>query len=150
MDESENNQYNNYCLCTLDNNDRRQSTFTLTAPEPGKYFLKIFALPEEELSEEEGGIFNFLATFMINFTKSLHNVKPWPVSSQPFGLTSAFSGLDVTMVIKDPSVWEDDRIVLVGGNKAVFKFVHEDCPILSSLHMYDHMVKYFQAFTTNI
>ena len=140
IDNPESCQFNNYCLCTLDNRDRCLVTFTLTAPNPGKYYLKIFALPEDELHEEEGGLFNFLGTFMINFTKSLHNVKPWPLSSQPFGLTSAYSDLGVTMVVKDPSVWEDDRIVLMGGTKAVFKFVHNEGPVISALHMYDHMV----------
>ena len=72
--------------------------------------------------------------------KVIHNVRPWPVSSQPYGLTSAFPELGVSMVVKDPSVWEDDRIVLIGGSRAVFKFVHNEGPILSSLHMYDHMV----------
>ena len=62
------------------------------------------------------------------------------MSSQPYGLTSAFPELGVSMVVKDPSVWEDDRIVLIGGSRAVFKFVHNEGPILSSLHMYDHMV----------
>ena len=44
------------------------------------------------------------------------------------------------MVIKDPAVWEDDRIVLFVGNKAIFKYVHQEGPILSALHIYDHMV----------
>ena len=78
--------------------------------------------------------------------KVIHNVRPWPVSSQPYGLTSAFPELGVSMVVKDPSVWEDDRIVLIGGSRAVFKFVHNEGPILSSLHMYDHMVSLQPAF----
>ena len=125
----------------MDHGNRNMATFTIAAPDVGDYYLKIFALPEEELSEEDGGVFNFLATFRISFKKVIHNVRPWPLASQPYGFTSAFPDLGVTMVVKDPGVWEDDRIVLIGGNKAVFKFVHNEGPILSSLHMYDHWVR---------
>ena len=138
--DTESSEYNNYCLCTTDSSSRNLATFTVVAPEVGQYYLKIYAIPEEELQEEEGGVFNFLATLLVSFTKVRHNVKPWPVSSQPFGLTSSYQDLGVNMVIKDPSVWEDDRIVLFVGNKAVFKYVHNEGPILSALHIYDHLV----------
>ena len=137
----ESSEYNNFCLCTTENTDRNLATFTIVAPEVGQYYLKLYAIPEEELAEEEGGVFNFLATLLVSFTKVRHNVKPWPISSQPFGLTSSFQDLGVSMVIKDPAVWEDDRIVLFVGNKAVFKYVHNEGPILSALHIFDHMVR---------
>ena len=141
VDEDESEAFNNYCMCTLDNNNRSLATFTLAPPDIGKYYLKLYAVPEEELSESEGGTFNFLASFLISFTKVIHNVRPWPVSSQPFGLTPAYHQLGVAMVVKDPSVWEDDRIVLIGGSKAVFKFVYNEGPIVSAMHMYDHLVR---------
>ena len=140
-EDMENDIYNNYALCTLDNKDRCLATFAVAAPDVGKYYLKIYALPEEELSENDGGIFNFLGSFLISFTKVIHNVRPWPLSSQPYGLTSAFHNLGVSLVIKDPSVWEEDRIVLIGGSKAVFKFVNNEGPIVTACHMYDHMVR---------
>ena len=139
--DMESSEYNNYCLCATDNNDRNLATFSIVAPEIGQYYLKIYATPEEELVEAEGGVFNFLATILVSFTKVRHNVKPWPISSQPFGLTSSHQDLGISLVIKDPAVWEDDRIVLFVGNKAVFKYVHHEGPILSALHIFDYMVK---------
>ena len=141
----ESSEYNNYCLCSTDSKDRNLATFSIVAPEIGQYYLKIYAIPEEELAESEGGVFNFLATILVSFTKVRHNVKPWPISSQPFGLTSGYQDLGVSLVIKDPAVWEDDRIVLFVGNKAMFKYVHHEGPILSALHIFDYMVKCFNV-----
>ena len=142
VEEEENTTWNNFCLCAMNSGNKNLATFTIAAPDIGDYFLKIFALPEEELSEEDGGVFNFLATFRISFKKVIHNVKPWPLASQPYGFTSAFPELGVTLVVKDPSVWEGDKIALTGGKKAVFKFIHNEGPILSFLHMYDHLVSW--------
>ena len=68
-EEEEGETYNSYCMCTLDNSNRSLATFTISAPDTGTYFLKLYAVPEEELSETKGGIFNFLASFKITFTK---------------------------------------------------------------------------------
>ena len=113
-EDEEGESFNSFCMCTLDNSNRSLSTFNITAPDTGSYFLKLYAVPEVELSETQGGLFNFMASFKITFTKVVHNVKPWPVSSEPFGLTPAYNSLGVSMVVKDPKVWEADRKVLQG------------------------------------
>ena len=45
------------------------------------------------------------------------------------------------MVIDDPHKWDAYKIVMVGGTKAMFKFVHRNGPIMSAVHMYDYEVK---------
>ena len=46
------------------------------------------------------------------------------------------------MVIDDPQKWEGPKIVLAGGTKAMFKFVHKAGPIMTSVHLYDHQVNF--------
>ena len=70
VEEEESETFNNFCLCALDSSDRSRASFTIAAPDVGHYFLKIFALPEHELHENEGAIFNFLATIRVSFTKA--------------------------------------------------------------------------------
>jgi hypothetical protein len=73
--------------------------------------------------------------------KVIPKVEPWPLAAQPWGLTSAYNDLGVTMVIDDPHKWDAYKIVMVGGTKAMFKFVHRNGPIMSAVHMYDYEVK---------
>ena len=44
------------------------------------------------------------------------------------------------MVIDDSRKWDGPRIIMVGGSKAVFKFVHKAGPLMTSVHLYDYMV----------
>ena len=75
--------------------------------------------------------------------KVIPKVEPWPLAEVPWGLTSDFSKLGVNMIIDDPQKWEGStKIVIISGHKAYFKFVHQKGPILSSLHLYDHMVSW--------
>ena len=67
-------------------------------------------------------------------------MEPWPLADQPWGLTSAYNDLGVRMVIDDPHKWEGHKILMVGGTKAIFKFVHTAGPIMSAAHMYDYEV----------
>ena len=67
-------------------------------------------------------------------------VCPWPLAPLPWGLTGDYARLGVSMVIDDPNKWEGPKIVLAGGTKAIFKFVHKAGPIITSLHLYDHEV----------
>ena len=65
-------------------------------------------------------------------------VSPWPLASLPWGLTGDYAKLGVSMVIDNPLKWEGPKIVLAGGTKAIFKFVHKAGPIMTSVHLYDH------------
>ena len=84
--------------------------------------------------------------FLILF-KVIPKVEPWPLASQPWGLTSAFKDLGVTMVIDDPHKWDAYKIVMVGGTKAMFKFVNREGPIMSAVHMYDYEVRMITRIT---
>ena len=44
------------------------------------------------------------------------------------------------MVIDDPQKWEGPKIIIISGNKAIFKFVHKKGPIMAACHLYDHLV----------
>ena len=68
-------------------------------------------------------------------------MEPWPLSDLPWGLTSDYYELGVKMVIDDPRKWEGPKIVIIGGGKAIFKFVHRKGPIMTSCHLYDHVVR---------
>ena len=68
-------------------------------------------------------------------------VEPWPLAELPWGFTSDFYHLGVHMVIDDPLKWEWPKIAIIGGSKAMFKFVHKTGPIMSSCHLYDHVVR---------
>ena len=74
------------------------------------------------------------------FNQVLPRVDPWPLADLPWGLTGAYYRLGLSMVIDDPRKWEGPKIVMVGGSKAVFKFVHKRGPIVTSVHLYDHQV----------
>ena len=78
---------------------------------------------------------------MISF-QVIPKVEPWPLADLPWGLTGDYYHLGVTMVIDDPHKWEGPKIVMVGGTKAIFKFVHSNGPIMVSVHLYDHAVSY--------
>ena len=73
--------------------------------------------------------------------KVIPKVDPWPLADQPWGLTTAYYNLNVTMVIDDPHKWAGPKIVMIGGTKAMFKFVQKGGPIMSSVHLYDHVVR---------
>ena len=73
--------------------------------------------------------------------KVIPKVEPWPLAELPWGFTSDFYHLGVHMVIDDPLKWEWPKIAIIGGSKAMFKFVHRTGPIMSSCHLYDHVVR---------
>ena len=73
--------------------------------------------------------------------KVIPKVEPWPLAELPWGFTSDFYHLGVHMVIDDPLKWEWPKIAIIGGSKAIFKFVHKTGPIMSSCHLYDHVVR---------
>ena len=73
--------------------------------------------------------------------KVIPKVEPWPLAELPWGFTSDFYHLGVHMVIDDPLKWEWPKIAIIGGSKAMFKFVHKTGPIMSSCHLYDHVVR---------
>ena len=60
----------------------------------------------------------------------------------PWGMTGDYYKLGVSMVIDDPRKWDGPKILVMGGGKAVFKFVHHKGPIMTSVHMYDHQVNF--------
>ena len=62
-------------------------------------------------------------------------MKPWPVSTQPFGLTPAYNTLGVSMVVKDPKVWEDDRDVL-HKYSSNYKIAIEVCLVIDTSNVY--------------
>ena len=62
------------------------------------------------------------------------------VYSQPrslFFMQQVISLNTIIMVIDDPTKWNGPRIILKVGSKAVFKFVHAEWPILSSVALFD-------------
>ena len=108
------------------------------------------------MSIGEAAKYDFLASFLITFTRVstikevaysyeitfqvIPKVEPWPLADLPWGLTGDYYHLGVTMVIDDPRKWEGPKILMVGGTKAMFKFVHNNGPIMVSVHLYDHAV----------
>ena len=48
--------------------------------------------------------------------------------------------LGMKMVIDDPLKWDGCKILLKVGSKAMFKFVHKQWPIMSSVSLYDNQV----------
>ena len=68
-------------------------------------------------------------------------VRPWPLVDLPWGLTRDYYRLGLSLVIDDSQKWDGPKIMLVGGSKAVFKFVHKSGPIISSVHLYDSSVR---------
>jgi hypothetical protein len=123
--------------------------------------FRIYGIPESFASIGEATKLEFLSSFLINFKRvivhrtgwaiSWHpvqfkvspKVEPWPLAELPWGLTGDYDRLGVTMVIDDPHKWEGPKIVLAGGTKAMFKFVHKNAPIMTSVHLYDHQVSWY-------
>ena len=68
------------------------------------------------------------------------SVKPWPVVDVPWGLNEKFYRLGAMFVIDDPHKWEGPKLILRGGTRASFKFLHKKKPIISSCHFYDYEV----------
>ena len=130
----------NFCMSQLAAEDRGRASFTVAAPALGRYCLKIFGAPEYEISTEYGATYNFLASFLLQFDRVISKVRPWPVSTLPYGLTAAYHELGVRMVIDSPDHWEESRLVMVGGSKAMFKFIHDEGPVMSAVHMFDYLV----------
>ena len=122
--------------------------------------FRIYGIPESYVSTGEATKLEFVASFVIKVERvSVHRtvqaifwhpfqfqvspkVEPWPLAELPWGLTGDYDRLGVTMVIDDPRKWEGPKIVLVGGTRAMFKFVHKNGPIMTSNHLYDHQVSY--------
>ena len=123
--------------------------------------FRIYGIPESFVSTGEATKLEFLSSFLINVKRvivhrtgwaiSWHpvqfqvspKVEPWPLAELPWGLTGDYDRLGVTMVIDDPRKWEGPKIVLAGGTKAMFKFVHKNAPIMTSVHLYDHQVSHY-------
>lgn len=126
-------------------------------------FLRIFGRPEEEVIAGETKL-DQVASFQLSVIrvgcpssfkafpciihaaafKVIPKVEPWPLAELPWGFTSDFYHLGVHMVIDDPLKWEWPKIAIIGGSKAMFKFVHKTGPIMSSCHLYDHVVRLVQ------
>ena len=53
------------------------------------------------------------------------------------------------MVIDDPKKWDGPCIIITGGMKAVFKFIHKFGPIITSVHLYDQDVSFYWDIILN-
>lgn len=135
--EAESEALNNYCFCHLEEDDRTTAAFQVCPPHTGSYILRIYGTPEANFSLGQPATMDFLASFLIECTRVYPKVSPWPLSDLPWGLTGDYFHLGLSMVIDDPTKWHGPRIILKVGSKAVFKFVHAEWPILSSVALYD-------------
>ena len=135
--EAESEALNNYCFCHLEEEDRTTAAFQVCPPHTGSYILRIYGTPEANFSLGQPATMDFLASFLVECTRVYPKVSPWPLSDLPWGLTGDYFHLGLSMVIDDPTKWHGPRIILKVGSKAVFKFVHAEWPILSSVALFD-------------
>ena len=138
--EAESQSHNKHCFSYLHEEDRTTASFQIFPPTVGKFVLRIYGVPEAVVSIEEPSSLELLASFLIKCNRVSPKVPSWPVSDIPWGLTGDFHSLGLRMVIDNPAKWEGCKILLKVGAKAMFKFVHRQWPIMSSVSLYDNQV----------
>ena len=138
--QAESQSHNRHCFAYLHEEDRTTVSFQICPPTLGKFILRIYGVPEAVLSVDQPSSLELLASFLIQCTRVSPKVPAWPVSDIPWGLTGDFHNLGLKMVIDDPAKWEGCRILLKVGSKSMFKLVHKQWPIMSSVNLFDNQV----------
>ena len=134
----ESDEFNQYCFCQLEEDDRTTVSFQVCPPRVGEYIIRIYGTPEANFSLGQPVNMEFLASFLLKCTRVYPKVFVYPQSDVPWGFTGDFYKLGLNMVIDDPAKWNGPKLSLKVGAKACFKFVHLQWPILSSVTLFDN------------
>ncbi|CAM1302010.1 KY (predicted) [Pycnogonum litorale] len=119
-EEIENTSMNHFVFCQL-KEDRLVGSFAVSPPIEGRYYLKIYARSEKELTgDDSNASLQCVATFLLECEKARKYIQHYPLSDMPWGPTQTMYNFNMRLSNQSGPV-----IVTWGGRRQfIFDISH--------------------------
>ncbi|XP_022241908.1 kyphoscoliosis peptidase-like [Limulus polyphemus] len=126
-EELENSSFNKYVFCQL-KEDRLIGSFVIIPPIEGRYYLKVYAKPENDTSEDAS--LHAVVIFLIECVRAKKYIQPYPLNEVPWGPTQSFFNFNMKLINQS-----GPTIVTWGGRRKLT--LELNTPMIITPQMFD-------------